>query len=264
VMDQLTSPAPANAGAALSPVEADASVVQAFGQAVVADLHRLACLHDREVDADILAELRAQPFQELLGLTLKADDGVKSLAVLDEGLATLPSLIDGKALDLLAADFAAIYLNHTIRAHPSESVWVTEEHLVRQEPMLVVRQWYRRYYLSLEDSQGRPDDHLVFELQFLVHLFEQVAQPDAPVDRLLADAAQFLDEHPLRWVGPFTARVAARCQTEFYAGVALVTYAYLDELRSLLAEFLDQPRPTPGEVEARLNPNAKKGSTPPC
>lgn len=239
-------------------------MIEVFGQAVATDLHRLAFLHDREPDAAVLEDLKGQPFQDLLGIAIRGEDGVKALAVLDEALATLPQPI-GAALESLAVDFTAIYLNNTYRAHPTESVWVTEEHLIRQEPMLRVRQWYRRYYLSTDDDQKRADDHLVFELQFLAHLIGLTSQPEAPVDRLLDDAARFMDEHLLRWVGPFAARVAQRCQTQFYAGLVIVTYSYLDELRNLLAEFLDQPRPTPEEIDARLNPKpTPKGATPSC
>jgi len=38
----------------------------------------------------------------------------------------------------LAADFAAIYLNHSIQASPCESVWLDEEGLMRQQPMFKV------------------------------------------------------------------------------------------------------------------------------
>jgi TorA maturation chaperone TorD len=50
----------------------------------------------------------------------------------------------------------------------------------------------------------------------------------------------------LRWIEEFAERVADRCSTRFYAGLALLTAAYLDELRDLLARLLDQPRPAPG------------------
>jgi len=56
----------------------------------------------------------------------------------------------------------------------------------------------------------------VLQLQFLAHLFSLDDQQET-----LREAARFLDEHPLRWVEQFARRVAARCQTPFYAGLSL-------------------------------------------
>jgi TorA maturation chaperone TorD len=115
--------------------------------------------------------------------------------------------------------------------------------------MFKVRKWYRRYGLAAEDWRLRSDDHLVLELRFLAHLLDGATPP---VD--LTEVARFLDEHPLRWIDHFAERVAGRCATRFYAGLALLTAAYLDELRDLLAEVLGTPRPTPEEIEASIAP----------
>jgi TorA maturation chaperone TorD len=93
----------------------------------------------------------------------------------------------------------------------------------------------------------RSEDHLVLELRFLAHLLDGAKQP---ID--LAEAARFMDEHLLLWIDGFAERVAARCTTRFYAGLAMLTAAYLDELRDLLAELLDSPRPTREEMEAAI------------
>ena len=68
----------------------------------------------------------------------------------------------------------------------------------------------------------------------------------------LAEASDFLDEHLLRWIDQFAERVALRGDTRFYAGLALLTAAYLQELRDLLADPLGYPRPAPEELETRL------------
>ncbi len=60
-----------------------------------------------------------------------------------------------------------------------------------------------------------------------------------------------MDEHLLRWFGDFAARVAARCDTAFYAALAMLTAAYCEQVRDLLASVLDEPRPTREEVEER-------------
>ena len=62
----------------------------------------------------------------------------------------------------------------------------------------------------------------------------------------------FLDEHALRWLPDFAARVAARCATPFYAGLSIFTTAYMDEMRDLLADALGEARPTAEEIEKRM------------
>ena len=63
-----------------------------------------------------------------------------------------------------------------------------------------------------------------------------------------------MDEHLLRWIDRFADQVAARCATPYFAGVAALTAAYVDELRDLLAEILEEPRPSAEEIEARMQP----------
>lgn len=85
--------------------------------------------------------------------------------------------------------------------------------------------------------QYDPSDHLALQLQFLAHLFA----PER--GDTLAEAARFMDEHLLRWLPLFARRVAERCQTLFFAALALLTDAYCEELRDLLALILTEPRP---------------------
>lgn len=243
----------------------ESSMIAEFAQAVADDLHRFVCLHDQELTPALMAELRESarsgPLALQLAVTLQGDEACQALAFFQEALLGLPQPDDSRSLDLLAVDYAAIYLNHTLRAYPAESVWLDDENLVRQEPMLQVQKWYQRYYLENQDPQKRTEDHLVHELQFIAYLLQQAALPGAPMTRLLTDAATFMDEHPLRWLKLFATRVAQRCATQFYAGLALTTFAYLDEVRDLLASLLDQPRPSPEMVEERLNPKPTPSTT---
>lgn len=229
----------------ITPIAEASPVVVAFGRAAADDVRRLARLHDREPTVDLLEELRAQPLQDLFGLTLDRPDIAQALALLGEALDALPRPADTAALpaalDELAADFAAIHLTNAYRACPIESVWVHEEPLRRQEAMFRVKAWHRRFGVVTDDP--RDPDHLVLELHFLADLLER---------GLGAEAADFLDQHPLCWIPAFCGRVAARCRTPYFAGVALLTGGYLDGLRDLLAQGFDRPRPAQAEkAEAR-------------
>jgi len=226
-------------------VKDDAELLRDFRTAAAQDLTDLAALHDREVDAAALDRLRAALEPGLLRLRLVNEDSRAALLLLGEALAGLPGVIDDALADALAADYADIYLTYGLRASPNESVWLDEDNLAMQAPMFEVRALYQRHGLQVPNWRQRADDHLVHELQFLAHLLD----PDT--GDTLGEAAAFLDEHLLLWVPDFSARVAQRCATPFYAGLAAVTAVYLDELRELLERILGEPRTPREEIEER-------------
>jgi TorA maturation chaperone TorD len=232
----------------------DASLFETLGTAVREDLSGLAALHDREIDAATLAELKRCDFPVNFGLRLRSEEGRRATELMYEAIAGLPEILTSGVVDELAVDFADIYLTYTLRAAPTESPWLDPDHLERQEPMFAVRAYYRRHGLKVLDWSKRPDDHLVTQLLFLAHLF---MSPDIAA---LREAACFLDEHLRRWIGRFATRVAQRCGTPFYAGLAFVTAAYAEELRDLLSSLLGEPAPSRTALEGlvdrpRLDPD---------
>ena len=221
-----------------------------FRRAVGQDLALLARLHDRELDRPLVLELWSHCYEDFLALKLDTKRGRSTVELFREGLTEIPAACGPETLDRLAADFAGIYLTYGFRASPCESVWLDEDHLTMQEPMFGVRDWYRRHGLGVEDWRQRTDDHLVNQLLFIAHLITEDAEGAG-----LEEAARFMDEHLLRWIEDFALRVASRCETSFYAGVVLLTAAYVDELRDLLAQILETPRPTSEEIAERLRAN---------
>lgn len=228
--------------------------LERFCAAAAEDLALLALLHDRELDPELLLSLWEHCYEDFLGIALRTPRGRQAEELLREGLTEIPASRSEQAMDQLAADYADIYLTHGIGASPCESVWLDEDHLTMQEPMFEVRAWYRKHGLAVEDWRRRTDDHLVHQLRFLAHLMTT----DGPREDALADTARFLDEHLLRWIDAFAGRVAARCATRFYAGLAMLTAAWLDEFRDLLADVLEEPRPALEPPDA-----AQRRSAPP-
>jgi TorA maturation chaperone TorD len=235
---------------------ADGALLARLAEAVSEDLCALARLHDREPDRELLASLCDVGFPAGLGLALRSQRGQEALEAMAGATSSLPEPVDQTTLDLLAVDYADIYLNYGLRVSPYESVWLDDDGLERQEPMFQLRDCYRRHGLTVQDWQKRADDHLVLQLLFLSHLFGK-AKGEEP----LREAATFLDEHLLRWTGHFATRVATRCGTRFFGGLALLTSAYVDELREVLADILDEPRPSPDQIEQRMRPRKAAG---PC
>lgn len=231
-------------------LEDDGLVLGQFCQVIATDVRLLADLHASELTLERMMELRDIGFPELLALG--SYDQALSLAMeqLKTSIQAWPNPIPASLVDDLAADFADIYLNGSLHGSPSESVWLDDEELVCQQPMFEVREWYARHDLAVPNWRKLMDDHLVNELLFIAYLLDKMAKEQD--NEVLAETAQFLDEHLLRWLLPFGKRVAARCSTAFYGALGLVTALYVEQLRELIAVILGVPRPTQEAIELKL------------
>lgn len=185
-------------------------------------------LHEREADADLLAGLRDADLGELMESLLPGADGQEVASAFVQMLGDVPEVPDEIFLDNLAADFADIYLTHGFRVAPSGSVWLTDDHLERQQPMFDVREWYDHYGLSVPNWRLRSDDNIVHELQFVQYLLGLGTLSAA------GDAARFLDRHVLPWVPDFCTRAAQHAREPFHGLACLLTRAALGELRDAL------------------------------
>jgi TorA maturation chaperone TorD len=222
--------------------------------ALAEDAAMLAALHDRELAAETIAALRAVGFPANLGLLPKGEKTQETWRMM---AAALPHEADPATLDRLAVDYAAIYLTSAYGASPCESVWLDDDHLACQGPMFVLRQLYAEAGLAAADWRKRPDDHLVLQLLYLAHALRR-AEGLEDLRRLAA----MLDEHLLRWLPDFAARVTERCEQPFFAVLAGLTFLWCEQLRDLLAERLGEPRPTREAVEARLRPSQRTEAVP--
>lgn len=224
-------------------------------EAIADDLDTLVLLQDRELDATMLQALIAAGFPDGLGLLPGDDRGRQAFDLVREAVRELPAVPSPDLIDRLAADYAAIYLTGALGASPMESVWLSDDHTACHEPMFALREVYGARGLGAADWRRRPDDHLLLQLDFVARWLRD-AQPD------LAGLADFLDRHLLRWLGDFAVRVASRCETRLYAGLALLTFALVDRLREALARTLDVPRPSREAVEAACRPSHRIESLP--
>lgn len=213
-----------------------------FCSAVADDLNMLAALHDNEVEERLLNAMDISDFPMQLGLRMTTADAVVAQRIMKQALDNLPRPFDKKTIDTLAADYADIYLSYSFRASPYESVWLDEENLERQAPMFEVREWYERFGVAVPDWRIRADDHIVHQLQFLAFLFYQEEH-----QQKIEEVARFMDQHLLRWLGLFAERVAERCTSKYFAGAALLTNAYCEELREVLVNVFELPRQLPEE-----------------
>jgi TorA maturation chaperone TorD len=222
-----------------------------FMEAIAEDAEALAALHDRELTRDLLASLREVDFPTCLGLLPATPAATSAWQMMAAGLADLPAVPDAMVMDNLAAEYSAIYLTGAYGASPCESVWTDDDHLVCQDAMFQLRDIYAAAGLATPDWRQRPDDHLVLQLLYIAH-----AARNATTVEAWRSLANMLDEHPLRWLPDFAGRVAARSASHFYAGLAVLTAAWLETLRDLLVRHIGEPRPSRAEIEERLRPTA--------
>ncbi|WP_083897230.1 molecular chaperone [Azospirillum sp. B506] len=209
--------------------------------ASVQGLRLLARLNAEEPTPALLETLRRDPVGRG-PLALDRDDALQAAALLDEVVSDLPERITRRSLVPLVADFTAIHLSGELRVSPTEGPWLEEA--LREDAAASLRHW--RNGLDAELRQGPLDrlaeDHVAVELALLAALLDRGRRPDA---------IRFLDRHPLRWVPDFCSRVATRCREPFFASIAILTNAQLDDLRDRLGEVCGLPRPAEDGSDAR-------------
>ena len=220
----------------------------AIGEALAEDALTLACLHDVETSTPTVQSLKAVGFPDNLALVPASTAARQGHEMMRTALVALPDTLDPDQLDGLAADYAAIYLTGAHGASPCESYWLSDDHLVCQDAMFELRKLYATAGLRAPDWRKRPDDHLVFQLQYLARRL----QAAGAVDDWRA-IGYFLDHHLLRWLPAFAERVAGRGDTLFYAALATLTNAWCDSLRELIAGELAEPRLNSEEIENSLS-----------
>jgi TorA maturation chaperone TorD len=228
-----------------------------IAEALSEDAETLALIHDRELTPELLKGLRATGFPGNLVLLPSTDGARKAWQAMTAALEQMPAIPDRAELDGLDADFAAIYLTAAYGVSPCESTWIDEDHLVCQEAMFQLRGIYQAAGLAAKDWRRRSDDHLVLQLAYIAHALRCAAGVED-----WRSIGKIMDEHLLRWLPDFASRTAMRCETAFYAGLAVLTNAWCEEFRDLLADALGEPRPSREEVELRMKPAAAVQAVP--
>ncbi len=207
------------------------------------DLETLAQLHDVELNVETIAALREIGFPDNLALLPQSDATRKAWAAMRAALAEIPDPPQLADLDVLAVDFAAIYLTGAYGAAPSESFWLDSDHIVCQQPMFEMRDIYRAAGLKASNWRLRPDDHLVLQLQYIAHMLRRrITSAD-----FSQQLAQTMDAHLMRWLPDFVAGVDARAVVPFYAALGYVTLSWCQSLRDTLGPPPSVKRKKPGD-----------------
>lgn len=145
----------------------------------------------------------------------------------------------------LAVEFAGLFLGvWHMPSHPSESSYMTKEHLVMQKPRDDVLKVYRSMGADKAGNFAEPEDHIALELQFMAYLCEKTnaALKDSnfiEAKKCLEVQRDFLNEHLGKWVPRLTADILKLARSEFYKAVAKITKGYLEEDKKVVLEMID-------------------------
>ncbi len=109
---------------------------------------------------------------------------------------------------------------------PYESLWSSgvrrrEAGSVMGPAALAVSDLYRTIGLSLRDEAHELPDHVMIEWEALAYALERGADEAA---------AELLETHLARWMGPFCEQVAAESELPYYRTLAAITRAWTDAL----------------------------------
>lgn len=191
----------------------------------------LARIFRKEVDREFYDALAA----------LVADDATANdSSPFSQGLVQMQSYFVDPGLNPLkdlAVDYARVIIGAGVSdgsaAYPYESVYTSPDHLVMQQARDDVMAVYRQWGLGRILETVEPEDHITFELEFMMFLAQKGAQAAANKDAEgLAQAqeaqAQFLSDHLLRWTPAFCADVERYSKTAFYKAAALMTKEFLE------------------------------------
>lgn len=197
------------------------------------DAATLARLHDRELDAPTLAALREIGFPGNLALLPTTPEDLQAWESMGAALTHyIPDPPAAGDIDALAVEYAAVYLTGAYNVSPCESFWLDDDHLHCQQPMFALREVYAAAGLAAPDWRKRPDDHLVLQLQYIAHALGRATGAEFSA----AGLAGVMEEHLLRWLPDFAARLAQRAELPFYAALAHLTLTWCNALHRLLKQ----------------------------
>lgn len=109
-------------------------------------------------------------------------------------------------------------------APPYESVYLSADHLVMQEQTVEVRRLYQSENLKAVSQGTVPDDYLATELEFAAYLLNRSREEctmdnNVRAENYMSFCEGFLQEHPGRWLKPFTAAVRRNARHPVFSTV---------------------------------------------
>lgn len=139
-------------------------------------------------------------------------------------------------------DFTRMFIGpETILAPPWESYYI-HQGLIHQATTGDVKAFYRKFGCRQQMKSNEAADHIGLELDFLYLQCEQKTSsvPFSCPKATLIKQADFIQEHPLRFIEMFCNKITEHANSEFYKGMANILHGFLREDYRLLRQFQHQ------------------------
>lgn len=191
----------------------------------------------RELAADLVTG-RFQ-FQELKSLDINTE--------LFEGFRLLKEFMEksnGKDIDVLYDDLVGEYTLLFVGpfrppVEPYEAWWVSGRRL--GEPLVAVKQVYRKAGIVKSREYPELEDHIAFELKFMQYLCEEElsATTQERLIECLKLQREFLDDHMLKWVPTFCDALYTYEKSDFFKGIAKLTKGFILLDDAVISDLLE-------------------------
>lgn len=198
-------------------------------------------IEDRKQSYLLISTLLSSSVDEVFLQELSKSDTEFNCA-LDDFIASLNAEnIHQSSIDVIA-DYSALFLN--MSKHPVstyESVWVSPNNMLMQEPRNEVVEAYLKAGFSQDKEVHLPEDHIATELEFMGILCEKeiaaISHGDAENSEYYATMQKdFYSQHLHKWVYSFCDDVKLKAKTDFYVGTAQLLEGFMQLEEDL---FLD-------------------------
>jgi TorA maturation chaperone TorD len=147
----------------------------------------------------------------------------------------------------LAAEYARLFLGVGERpVHLVESVYLSKDHLLYQEPYHEIIQAYKSLGYEKDKDFREPEDHVAAELEFMANLCRWTSKTldNGEVEKAVAYLnlqKEFIRDHINRWVPLLCEQLKKEATSPFYKGLAHLTKGFVtldDDIPDHLTEVL--------------------------
>ena len=170
-------------------------------------------------------------------------DGVKDLA---EYIHIEKESDEMMILDMLNNQYTNLFLLGMNSIPPMESVFLSPDHLIKQEPWEKVMAYYHIRGFKKPPFFKETEDHISMELLFMSQMCELAVRLPEEGDTqgiwdVFKEQLVFLDEHMLKWVPKLAEAITAKqisCDIPLYKAATKILNGFLGEDRRFLQELV--------------------------
>lgn len=145
---------------------------------------------------------------------------------------------DKDFLDKLEIEYTRLLVGpHKLIAPPWQSIYDCKDDMLFTNCTLNVRAKYAKYGLKVTKYLSEADDHLAFELNFMLYLAGVINENAERRYEAIKDSIEFLDDNLLSWVNTF-AELLGSCDGIYLNKVAFYLKEFLQNDRKFLNSIL--------------------------